>query len=159
MTALRSFILTQFAGEVVQGVGNGVPMPQGAFIAITDISSIALSTNITTLINGNNSIARPSQFTVQVDCYGAASCDTATALCVLLRSQYGCDQFKTSGFEIQPLYAGDARKLPLVNGEQQYEDRWTFEAVLQYIPTVTAVQDSATALKVGLLEVDRTYPA
>ena len=43
-------------------------------------------------------------------------------------------------------------------GKAQYEERWTFDVALQINPTITMPQQSANALQVGLLNVDRTYP-
>jgi hypothetical protein len=123
-------------------------MPLGDFISLTPISNIPLSTNVTTLTGANNSIKRASQFTIQIDCYGAGAGDRATAITTLLRSAYACDQFTASGFDIQPLYAGDARQMPLVDGEGQYAERWSFDAVLQFNPVLTIPQDSAIVLRV-----------
>jgi hypothetical protein len=147
-TALRAFLLTIVTCEVVRAPVNRVAMPLGDFISLTPISNIPLSTNVTTLTGANNSIKRASQFTIQIDCYGAGAGDRATAITTLLRSSYACDQFTASGFDIQPLYAGDARQMPLVDGEGQYELRYTFDCVLQFNPILTTLQDSAIVLRV-----------
>jgi hypothetical protein len=157
-TALRAVLLTIVNCEVVRAPVNRVAMPKLAFVSLTPISNIALSTNVTTLTGASTSIKRSSQFTIQIDCYGAGAGDRATAIAILLRSQYGCDQLAASGFDIQPLYAGDARQMPIVDGEAQYELRYSFDAVLQFNPVLTTPQDSATALRVGVFDVDRTFP-
>jgi hypothetical protein len=157
-TALRAFLLTIVTCEVVRAPVNRVAMPLGDFISLTPISNIALSTNVTTLTGVNNSIKRASQFTIQIDCYGSGAGDRATAIATLLRSQYGCDQLAASGFDVQPLYAGDAKQMPIIDGEAQYEERWSIDAVLQFNPVLTTPQDSATALKVGVFDADITFP-
>ena len=133
-------------------------MPNGPFVMMSPVSDVQLSTNVIAYAATTKSIKRASQFTIQIDCYGAGSGDRATALSTLLRDQYGIDQFAASGIDAQPLYASDANQMPLVDGEQQYEERWTFSAVLQFNPVMTTPQDTATALAVGIKEVERTYP-
>jgi hypothetical protein len=103
-------------------------------------------------------VERSSQISIQIDCYGPTSGDRATVISTLLRDEYACDQFAASGVDMQPLYASDAKQMPLIDGEQQYEERWTFEAVLQFNPVITTPQQSANALTIDLIEVDRTYP-
>lgn len=148
-TVLRAFILTIVSCEVIRTPVNRAAMPVGPFIALSPTSNVPLSTNVSTFTLTTQQIKRPSQFTIQVDFYGVGSGDWATAISTLLRNSYACDQFSASGFDIQPLYAGDAHQLPLVNGESQYEERWTFDAVLQFNPVITAPQDSATALSIA----------
>jgi hypothetical protein len=157
-TALRAFILTIVDCEVVRALNNRVPMPKGDFIALSPPSIMPLSTNVTAFNGTSNVIKRSSQFLVQVDCYGAGACDRATAISMLLRDQYGCEQFAASGFDIQPLYASDAHQIPLVDGEAQYEERWTFEAVMQFNPALTIAQQSAITLSTDVIGVVRTYP-
>jgi len=48
--------------------------------------------------------------------------------------------------------------MTLINGEQQFEQRWRVEASMQYNPVVTMAQGSATALNVGLVSTDAAYP-
>jgi hypothetical protein len=157
-TALRAFLLTIVDCEVIRLPANRVAMPVSDFISLTPLSNSPLSTNIDSYAGTNKSIKRASQFTVQVDCYGAGAGDRATAITTLMRDAYGSEQFTASGFDIQPLYAGDAKQMPLIDGEAQYEERWTFDAVLQFNPMLTITQQSAIGLTVALKEVDRTYP-
>jgi hypothetical protein len=48
MTALRGFILSVVDCEVIRTQVNRVAMPVGDFIALTALSGIPLSTNVTT---------------------------------------------------------------------------------------------------------------
>src|SRR5450830_1562359 len=111
--ALRAFVATVVDCEVIRLPSNRAPMPKGDFIALSPTSNTALSTNVATTIDQQQSIRRASQFVVQVDCYGAGAGDRATTLSTMLRSQYACEQLAASGLEIQPLYAGDAQQMPL----------------------------------------------
>lgn len=157
-TALRAFILSVVDCEVIRAQVNRVSMPKGDFIALTPVSSVALETNIDTSGATSNSIKRPVQINVQIDFYGLNSADRAMTVSTLFRDDYACQSFTASGFDIQPLYAEDAHQMPLISGEEQYVERWTFEVAIQANPILTITQQSANALIVGLLDVERTYP-
>lgn len=159
MTAMRSFILGVVDCEVVREQVNRVPMPKGEFIALNIINASALATNTDTYNGTDKTSLRPTQVTLQVDCYGASSGERAQTLTTLLRDDYAVQAFKASGYEIAPLYAGDAQQMPLITGEDQYLQRWTFHAELQYNPTLTLSQEFETAVPVvTTIEVDTTYP-
>lgn len=163
LTALRSFILSVVdldGNHVIRGLQNRVAMPSGDFIEITPILSLPLSTTVQTYDrqSGSSLFERDTQFSVQIDCYGSGALDRATALSTLLRSDYACQAFSASGFDMQPLYAGEPRQLQFVTGESQYMERWAFDAVMQMNPVVSVPQDFANALEVGLIDVDVKYP-
>jgi hypothetical protein len=48
--------------------------------------------------------------------------------------------------------------VPLVTGEEQYLERWTVRAVLQYNPVTTVLQDYAGSATVNVINVDERYP-
>lgn len=157
--ALRAFILSFISGvEVVQGLGNGVPMPDGPFIAITASTQRALATNETTYDadDDTRAIKRSTEYSIQVDCYGPNSSDHATEIGMLWRDSYGCDFLLSYG--CQPLFASDPTQSALVNGEENYEQRWMITAVLQFNPVTTVAQEFADALAVDIVSVDATYP-
>lgn len=155
--ALRAFIMAVVPGvEVVQGLGNGVPMPAGEFIAFTPTLIRRLSTNHTSYaVDAERAVTMPSEYSVQVDCYGPNSADHATAITALWRDQYGCEAMAPSS---QPLYSTDPQQMPLVNGEENYEQRFMFTALLQFNPLVTLPQQSALTLAAELISVDAEYP-
>ena len=157
-TALRAFILSAVDCEVVRSQVNRVAMPKGDFIALTPVASAALSTNTDSTSTAAKTILRPVQVNVQVDCYGLRAADRAQTIATLFRDDYACQSFKTSGFDIQPLYAEDAHQMPLISGEEQYVERWTFELAMQANPVLTVTQQSAITLDIGLQNVDRTFP-
>ena len=49
--------------------------------------------------------------------------------------------------------------MPLVDGEDQYTERWTFIAALQINPVITVPETTAGTLTAGIINVDTTYPA
>lgn len=136
LTALRSFILGEISCEVIKGLGNGVPTPLGGYIAITPLFSNRLSTNVDTyednVTTGFKNSLQPKQYAVQIDCYGASSGDWATALSNLFCDDYAYELFPAN---IKPLYADDPKMMPIVDGEQNFVERWTFAVNLQYNPT------------------------
>lgn len=159
-TALRSFILGLIDCEVIQGLGNNTPMPLGGFIAMTALLQNRLSTNIDTytdpvIVDGTKDVMQPTQYTIQIDCYGAYASDWAVTICALFRDEYGCTALAPS---VQPLHADDPKMIPLSDGEMQYEERWSITAALQYNPVISVPQQFADSLQVDLINVDANFP-
>lgn len=156
--ALGDFISSIVDCQVIRAQVNRTSMPAGEFVSMTPRASDPLSTNVYSIATSSTkSIKSPTRWAVQIDCYGAQACDRAKSIAALLRDDYACQKFAASGFDIQPLYASDAQQMPLITGEQQYLERWTFEIALQYNGVLTVPQDTADALVVGLINVDATY--
>lgn len=156
--AVRSFLLSLFPTgvEVVQGLGNDVPMPLGEFINMTATAQAALSTNRSDYsVDLQRSVSTPHRYNLQLDCYGPTSSDRATQIVMMWRDQYGWEALAPNA---APLYCTDPVQVPLVNGEENYEQRWTLTALLQFNPVVTVPQQSATALAVDLVSVDAEFP-
>lgn len=107
---------------------------------------------------GTSTKLQPLQVTIQLDVHGPSSPDNCVIISTMFRDEYGVDKIAESGFDISPLYTGDARQLPFLNEAQQIEDRWVMEAVLQCNPVLTVPQEFADALSVTLIEVDAVYP-
>ncbi len=153
--ALREFILSIVAGvEVVQGLGNGVAMPEGPFVCLTASGQRRLATNESTYdgLTEERSVKQSTEYSIQVDCYGPESGNHATAITMMLRDAYACDMLAPHG--CQPLYSSDPTQSALVNGEENYEQRWMLTAVLQFNPVITVVQQFADALDVGFVNAD-----
>src|SRR5487761_2182743 len=130
MTALRTFLVAVAPDgvEVVLAQGNRVPMPGGMFIAMTPLMRTRLETNVVSYVDpvtaiGSRLDLMPTRFTRQIDCYAAGSGDVAQMIAALFRSEYATASMDGSG--ATPLYAGEPRQMPIVNGESQYEERWT----------------------------------
>ncbi|WP_048996427.1 phage neck terminator protein [Burkholderia multivorans] len=161
LTALRTFILPLVSCEVIKGLVNRAAMPAGDFVAMTPVMAPPLATNVSTYSDvpgaGAQNVKRSTRFDVQIDCYGATSAENAAIISTLLRSEYACQSFKASGFDVQPLYADDPKQMPIVDDSDQWLERWTFSAVLQYNPVVTVPQDFAATLNVNLVNVDASY--
>jgi hypothetical protein len=151
------------AVPIVQGLGNRVSMPPDSatgFIAMTEINRRRLRTNVHT--DGFGEVDPTTivttegvELTVQIDVYGPTSDDQAQMISTLFRDEFGCDLLSPV---CQPLNADEPRMIPLIDSEQQYEMRWTLNALLQYNPATTSAQQFANTLEVELINVDEAYP-
>ncbi len=134
--------------HVIQGLGNDAAMPTGDFVCMTATTQRRLATNSDTYDTDANTrtVLTPTEYSIQVDCYGPNSSDMASTLRMMWRDEYGCDAMSPSA----PLYAADPVQVPLVNAEKNYEQRWTFICLLQFNPTVTVSQQFAETLIVDI---------
>ena len=85
---------------------------------------------------------------MQCDFHGAAATDQAQVFATLFRSGYACDYFQGTG--LQPDYCTDGQQMPFINGEDQYETRWTLSAVFDANITVSTPQQFANKVTVAL---------
>jgi len=132
---------------------NRASMPKGPYVSFTPGLRRPLSTNVSHDDATSRTVGRPEQMSFQIDCYGLNSAQTAETINLLYRDQYACDVFESLGFNGAPLYAGDIQQAPYVTGEDQYEDRYTFEIELQLNPSVVIPLQSCNILNVDLINV------
>lgn len=137
--------------QIIRGQQNRDSMPPNPFVVLTEVLKMDLSTPIVkgTPSNAQNSVMSPKRIDVQVDFFGPSACDQIAAVKGVYRTAYCASQFPAG---IAPLFCSDERQTSLTNAEQQYEDRWTITASLQYNPSVYLPQQFASALKVNILE-------
>lgn len=162
-TRLGNFMQGVLTGvPVVRGLDNRVPMPSVPFICMGPVGKtriwMAAAGEQYTRPNigvGTRSFENHYSYRVQLDFYGPDAGDWATQIHTLLTTEYGVDALKP---EVSPLQCDDPLQLPLINGEQQFEQRWSFAAHLQYNPIVSVPQEFAESLEITLVEVDSTYP-
>ena len=146
---LQAFVMGLLAldvDHVVQGLGNGAAMPLGDFVCMTATTQRRLATNSATYdtVANTRTVLTPTEYSIQIDCYGPNSSDMSSILCMMWRDEYGCNAMAPSA----PLYAADPVQVPLINAEKNYEQRWTFIAVLQFNPTVTVAQQFSETITV-----------
>ncbi len=162
LTALRAFLLAvlPLTVEVVRGQDNRVPEPEGDdFVIMTPTLRQRLATTVDTFTDpypaagGTRSSLQPTQVTVQLDVHGPNSAENAQIISTLMRSPFGCGQFHQSGFDVQALYASDPRQTPFVNAENQYETRWTVDAVMQANIIVGTPEQFAGELRVAFADI------
>jgi hypothetical protein len=160
LTVLRTFLLgvLPLGIEVVRGQNNRTPEPLGPdFIVMTPTLRGRLSTNVSTYQQtaGTRRVLAPTQLTIQLDVHGPNGADNAQVVSTLLRDFAACTAFKAAGIDAVPLYAGDPRQIPFINGEAQFEDRWIVDAVLQVNPAATVPQDFAAKLRTDTRTADQ----
>lgn len=106
-------------------------------------------------------IEQGTELRLQLDLYGAASGDWGAILQTLLRTEAGCIALAGPDYAnpiVQPLYASDVNLAPLEDSEDQYEERWTIEAILQYNATISVPMQFADTLELTVINVDEAYP-
>ena len=155
LDALRAFLLAVFPTgmECVRGQDNCVPPPHGTnYAVLTPILRERIETNIDGYADGypttpgTKSVLQPVKLTVQVDLYGPTSADNAQIITTLYRDEWAASAFVASGYDVTPLYTSDPHQSASLDGEQQIENRWTLDAVMQCNAVVTISQDFAAAL-------------
>jgi hypothetical protein len=147
---------------VIQGLPNRTALPPASpgFVSMQLTRAKRLRTNQVTwdqigLNPTTLEIEQGTELRLQLDLYGAGSGDWGVMLETLLRDETACVALAPT---CQPLYSSDATLVPLDDDEQQYEQRWMIEAVLQYNPVTTTPMQFANTLEVTLINVDETYP-
>lgn len=162
--ALVAFIISVTglpASNVVQGLSNRVANPLPGFVLFQALHTRRLRTNIDSWANvtpapTTQTIEQGLELSVQIDCYGPSSGDWANMLSTLLRDEYGCKALAPS---CQPLYADDARMMPTVFGEDQFEERWSLDCRLQMNPVTTIPQQYAAVLDLTMINVPEKFPS
>jgi hypothetical protein len=162
---LRAFILNILpAGvEVAIAQQNRVPEPTADnFVLITLLRRTRLGTTVSdwdqspsaspVVLNNIESVS----ISMQLDFHGADSTDNAQVFAGLFRSSYAFQFMSASG--VYPDYCDDGTQMPFINGEDQFEDRWVINAVMDANIGVQTQQQFANTIKVGLIEVDAVYP-
>lgn len=147
--------------KIVVGQVNRVPSPSSPnYVVMTPGSRISFATNVSTYdaAAATVTIAKSTQFTMQLDIHGPEASDNSQTLLMLLRDPYAVSAFKAATVAIQPLYTSDPLQLPFVNGQQQYEDRWMMNLILQVNPAISTTQDFADTLTPDVLSVDAAFP-
>jgi len=150
----RSFLPAEI--EVVQAQDNRVSMPKGGFVAMNNIGMDRLSFNVDSYgyTLQDKFILTPTKFDMQLDFYGPTSQEWAMKTVALWRDEYATEIFPAN---IQPLYADDPTQIPLIDGEDQYEQRWRLAGSLQYNPILSTSQQSMLAVDIALAPIDQTF--
>ena len=152
LTILRAWLLSVLPSgvEVVRGQQNRVPEPSGSdFVVFIPILRERLTTNVVTYSDpypatpSTRTDTQQTQITVQVDVHGPNSADNVTVVQSLFRAEPAATFFEATNGGIDPLYTSDPRQLQFIDGEQQVEDRWSIDLVMQANIAITNAQDFA----------------
>ena len=133
-------------GTTIQAQPFGLPGKTGVYTLSaaqgSPISGVPLAT-------GAALIAQPTEVTIQIDVYGPGSGENATIATTLLRDGYAALWFMREGWAdrgIGVLDVGEPRQMAFIDGEQQYEDRFSFDVKLQANQVTSPSQDFADSV-------------
>lgn len=156
---VATFIEGLDLGQCYQTQVNRVTMPEGKFCMLTLKSLKRLST--TTKKNGdtgdnttaNMSYTEVRQVDVQVDIYGDNSNDRSAELETVFASSYGYDTINSINEKLAPLYSSTPINMPMINAEDQYQDRYMLTLTLQAHITVILSQDYFDKVDLSIKQV------
>lgn len=148
------------AGSCQQAQANGVPMPKAEFCILTPLRFTRLST--TREIGQDTGQPATSamgytevrQADIQVDIYGPGAGDRAVALETTFSSSYAYSKIKAINEKVAPLYSTAAIQAPMIDAEQQWQERWTITVSLQVHIVVSFPQDYFDSADITLEPVD-----
>lgn len=135
------------AGTAIVDQLTGTPGGIGTYSV-----SVSQALSSRPLSAGSQTMQQNAEAVYQCDFHGAASSDNALIVATMLRDEYAVLKFAETGFAT-PLYAGEPRQMPFLNGEQQYENRWVLEVSLQVNGSVKIPQQFADGATVELINV------
>lgn len=170
--SLRAFLKAHLSLSACrQSQQNNTEMPDGNYVIMTPLGIDGLSTNsisyqyTTGADSGTETHKRTAIWRCQLDFYGDAAQDYANIIFTLSRSDYACQWFRdfsesTSNAPplITPLYCKDPIQTTMVNGEDQWENRWTCDFYAQIPVDVSVTQYFMTSANVRADSVDAKFP-
>jgi hypothetical protein len=164
-TKVRAYLLGIVpAGTIVlRGPVDRAAQPESDHIVVTPQMRKRLRTNVYRDVDpnivpddGTTQMEEGVQLELLIDCYGdTLAADWAAMVETTFRSEYAVTALAP---DCAPLYADEARQVPLVTGEEQYLERWMVRAMLQYNPVTTTPQQFADSVDVNIINVDVEYP-
>lgn len=139
-----SALVKKHLGRVItaRGYVGRVSKPKGRnYVLITPMTQVATGTNSHGYDPGAGTVAvnRPTQQSVQIDCYGGESEAWAKTLAILLRDEIACVFLQKYGFA--PLYVENALDLTQPDGREDFARRWMVDCMVHGLITVTTDQD------------------
>jgi hypothetical protein len=142
--AVNTVIVDQISGSPPGGIGTYTVAPSQTVAQETMYAGVRADLVGTKMV-------------VQLDIHGPNSGNNVRLIDTLFRSEVGTASFESSGLAIDPLYCDDAKQMPFVNDQQQYEDRWVMEACLQFNAVVGTPQQFAVELEAKVIEAAVNY--
>ena len=162
---LRGFLLSILPSgvAVTNAQQNRVAEPSADnFVLLTLLSRRRLGTTVQDwdMSPAGNPVVQSNieavEVSMQLDFHGADSTDNAQVFATLFRSDYAYQYMMASG--LFPDFCSDGTQMPFINGESQWENRWTLNAVFDCNMVINSAQQFASAVNIGLIEVDSVYP-
>lgn len=151
-------------GKVQQAQVDRIPMPKGQFCIMTPLKPKRLSTTREIKQDTGDPATSAMGYTevrqldIQIDIYGDGAADRATALETVFSSDYAYQKIKSIDNRLAPLYTSDAFNAAMINGESQYQERWTITVTVQPQITVTVPQDYFDQVNFKTEQADKANP-
>lgn len=150
-----------FIGKCEQAQVNRVPMDKGEFNILTPLRFRRLSTSRE--VNKDTGVQSTSymgftevrQAEIQVDIYGDGAGDRAIALETLFRTGYAYDAIKAIDTRVAPLYSTEAIQAPMINAENQWQERYMLTLSLQVHITIDVQQDYFDKAQITINQADK----
>lgn len=162
---LGDFLTHLFDGtvDISQPQQNQVSIPVGNLITMTSLLFPVLSTHQHTYSDrgagvGTENRTRTQKWVCQLDFYGPESANLAGLVNTLMRDEYTCEYFRKRSIDMRPLYADEPMQRSMIDGENQYENHWTFSAHFQFNAVITTPMEFTDHITVGLVEADANFP-
>ncbi len=113
---------------------------------------------------GAQNYTQSTEIVFQLDVHSANvldSADMAQTISTLFRDDFAVQQFagQAPNYGVVPLYADDPVQRPFWNDQSQMETRWVIEALVQVNQIVSAPQQAADAIDLGVVSVEEAFPA
>jgi hypothetical protein len=148
---------------VIRGLPNRVAAPPyvPGFVVIQALSTERLRMAIDTYPQGvseaptNYTIEQGIEVGFQIDVYSKHAGSWAALISTTFQDTYGVNALAPN---CVPLYCNTGRMIPLTDSEEEYEQRWSLDARLQWNPVVTAPQQYADQLELTLKDVNVEFP-
>lgn len=100
-----------------------------------------------TIYCGTQAALMDTEVVIQADIHGPAGADNAARIQTLWRDQFAVDVFNSTYLALAPLYTSDPRQLVFENAEQQFEERWSIDLVMQANVVITTTMQFADKLQ------------
>ncbi len=132
-TEVRAYLLGLFSCDpetVIHGYQEE-GLPQNAIVmTILFEHSLDVSANYYDPLLDKTTVQQSVEITMQLDFYGDEAGSRARKLSTLWKNHYTTAALT----KCQPLYSKDPQRMPIVNEQSNYEDRWSVDVLLQYNP-------------------------
>jgi hypothetical protein len=140
-------------GTTITGLGPG----PGRWL-VTPIQQVANEL----MAAGRQTYMQSGELVVQLDFHSASTSDAgdmARTVSTLFRDEFATTQFanQVPSYDVTPLHADDAKQMPFINENQQFEWRWVVEARVQCNDVIVLPQQYAESLHVNLISVQAAY--
>ncbi|WP_432784680.1 hypothetical protein AAEX37_01957 [Oligella sp. MSHR50489EDL] len=128
--------------QVIQAYQNSNPLPADA-VVMTILFERPIDSTFVNYKKANEQkaiVQQAREATVQLDFYGSLAQTRSQKIALLWKTSYSLRELK----KCAPLYTKEPRRIPIVNEQNNYEDRWSLDCLLQYDPEVEHEQDYIT---------------